>query len=470
MSGCVSERGNIDRLSKILDAEVDRKSSAPSIQENGEATLQDSPSISAPWPDMWARLENDVNIPTLIFSDDVPWQMSRWEKYTLNAILQNLKPVVSIEIGRYKGGSLQIISEHSQTVYSIDLDDSYTNYLSQKYKNVEFIHGRSPEVICDAMRHIDKNGHNFILIDGDHSEKGVADDINAILNFNTQASLIILMHDSFNPECRSGILKAKWKDNRNVSFLEIDFVPGSLHKESFDQASGSSMWGGFACALIGQEQNQKDLLIFQSQKNLFELAMKSIQTPDTRTVTEVNSIYKLHRDFLEHENNLVNQRTTWLMTTQSFLMAIFGLSFKGYLDLAEKYDPLKIENSESISYLWSFKLLFVLFALVGLAVSKATIDSVQSARKSLKFVGDNWTKNFMHDTTYSENLPPIIGPRSIGIESKKVSLSVALPRFFIMLWSVVSILIVFLPPDRASSYLMRFFSVAASAILDIRAN
>ena len=55
-------------------------------------------------------------------SPSIEWQMSRAEKYCLINLLENLKPEYSIEIGTYKGGSLQVLSKYSKKVYSIDID------------------------------------------------------------------------------------------------------------------------------------------------------------------------------------------------------------------------------------------------------------------------------------------------------------------------------------------------------------
>ena len=66
-------------------------------------------------------IRSTPNDPTFLF-DDLPfhWQMTRCEKYAFASILEAARPAVAIEIGTYKGGSLQLIAEHAEKVYSID--------------------------------------------------------------------------------------------------------------------------------------------------------------------------------------------------------------------------------------------------------------------------------------------------------------------------------------------------------------
>ena len=52
--------------------------------------------------------------------------------------------------------------------------------------------------------------------------------------------------------------------------LEVDFVPGVYHFEAFDTAMPRSMYGGLAVAVMQPERREKPLVIYQSQKGLFD--------------------------------------------------------------------------------------------------------------------------------------------------------------------------------------------------------
>ena len=95
------------------------------------------------------------------------WEMVNAEKIALLNLLSDIKPVVSIEIGSREGGSLQLISQLSQTIYSLDTEPSVKN-LSEKFSNVNFIIGDSkvtlPLLLIDL--HNKNEQPDFILIDG----------------------------------------------------------------------------------------------------------------------------------------------------------------------------------------------------------------------------------------------------------------------------------------------------------------
>ena len=43
--------------------------------------------------------------------------------------------------------------------------------------------------------------------------------------------------------------------------------------------------------------------------------------PDIERRKHVHSLYGLYRGYVEHEDNLINQRSTWTYVIQSFLFA-----------------------------------------------------------------------------------------------------------------------------------------------------
>ena len=86
-----------------------------------------------------------------------------------------------------------------------------------------------------------------MLIDGDHTEDGLRMDIKHMLEYIPQKELWVLMHDSFNPGCRSAIVDTPWEDYPYVHFVDVDFVPGII--TPCGDFKGQ-MWGGFALAVI----------------------------------------------------------------------------------------------------------------------------------------------------------------------------------------------------------------------------
>lgn len=195
------------------------------------------------------------------------WHMSRNERYAFIKLLEKIKPKVSIEIGCFKGGSLQALSKFSQKVYTVDIEPNVSKALGDKFDNVEYFIGKSSKLIPEILHNIKKNKEQleFILIDGEHTPKGVRRDIEAFLSFKPIKPIYIVFHDSFNPSCRKGILKASYKDSPYVHFVEVDFIsgvfnPGKLFRQ---------MWGGLALVVMKPQKRLGKIKISQCQKKLY---------------------------------------------------------------------------------------------------------------------------------------------------------------------------------------------------------
>lgn len=209
-------------------------------------------------------------------SYSLEWQMDSHERLAIQAILSQLRPSLAIEVGTYKGGSLQVLADFSQKVISIDIDPSVKLALEQHFENVDFYTGKSHELLAQIFENKELTQKiSFILIDGDHTTKGVKTDILTILNyFIPKMTCVILMHDSFNPDCRRGILEAPWSKYPFVHELDLDFMPGKYYGSAHDTAAPRTMWGGFACALLQPYERKDDLVILESQKDLFQLVYR----------------------------------------------------------------------------------------------------------------------------------------------------------------------------------------------------
>ena len=246
-------------------------------------------------------IESNPNTPTFLF-DDLPlhWQMTRCEKYALASILEVANPDVAIEIGTYKGGSLQMISKHANKTYSIDTSPSCKEELERHFNNVEFLTGRSKTLLPELLNRIrDRNESlGFVLIDGDHSKEGVKSDINAVLQYVPICPLYIVFHDSFIPNSRQGILAADWHECEYVHYVEVDFIPGVYHHEAFDTAKSRTMAGGLATALLLPEKRKNELIVHQSQKGLYDTIFSHSRYALSRRILSPDILNKIIRKFL----------------------------------------------------------------------------------------------------------------------------------------------------------------------------
>lgn len=92
-------------------------------------------------------------------------------------------------------------------------------------------------------------------------------------------------------------------------------------------------------------------------------------------------IFELLRKYLEHEDNLVNQRTTWFLQLNSFLFASVALIF------SSEATPEVLDAKAST--------LFVrLICLVGATSSVVTLLGVWAAYASTKALKDVWVDKY----------------------------------------------------------------------------
>src|SRR5262249_37847793 len=108
----------------------------------------------------------------------------------------------------------------------------------------------------------------FVLIDGDHTAQGVMTDVNLVLKHVPKRPVYIVLHDSFNPGCRQGMLAAGWKDCPYVHYFNVDFVGGIFFPEKGN--TRPSMWGGLGLAVMLPEKRKGELKILQPYSGTFE--------------------------------------------------------------------------------------------------------------------------------------------------------------------------------------------------------
>ena len=189
-----------------------------------------------------------------IFGERFPlhWQMTLPERLLLISILQQLKPELAIEVGTHLGGSLQVLSKFSRQVISIDCDPETGTRLGNRFANVEYVVGDSADALPAVLKRIgdDSLKLGFALIDGQHSADGVAADLNAFLASTPQSEVVLLVHDSANPECRRGIAALPWEASAHVHYVELDFLPGIFRNTIESREDSASLWGGFACIVL----------------------------------------------------------------------------------------------------------------------------------------------------------------------------------------------------------------------------
>jgi hypothetical protein len=243
-------------------------------------TIEVENGIPVPLRGMPERKWEDILYPDCLLAN---WQMNHSERLALTALLARHKPNCSIEIGTFQGGSLSLISQYSNMVFSVDIDPSVANKFSY-FENVSFLTGPSKVILPMLMKELDSAAIpiDFILIDGDHSAAGIARDLNIVLEYTPQKPLFVVMHDSFNPECRRGMQQVDWNKSPYVQWVDIDFVPGRIIEHG--GGGHGEMWGGLGLAYLTSGRRVGSIPVLASADMMFS-TIKSRQNNNDNAVT-----------------------------------------------------------------------------------------------------------------------------------------------------------------------------------------
>ena len=97
--------------------------------------------------------KKDIGFPNFLEDEfHLEWHMSRNERYAFIKLLEKIKPKVAIEIGCFKGGSLEVLSKYCEKVYSVDIDPNVKKSLEGKFKNTEIHIGDSSEIVPNILK------------------------------------------------------------------------------------------------------------------------------------------------------------------------------------------------------------------------------------------------------------------------------------------------------------------------------
>ncbi len=189
---------------------------------------------------------SEFNLEAMEIIHSAPVWMSRAERLLLYTLIFTLRPSRYLEIGTFKGGSALVVNAaldalNSQTPL-ICVDPKW-NVASEDWQKIEhratFVEGYSPDILPKAEEAAGGK-FDFVLIDGDHTCKGVLRDARGVLPHLT-SNAYLLFHDSFFTEVARGLNQFA---DENAHQL-VDF--GSLTREVTVQEheeKGAIQWGG----------------------------------------------------------------------------------------------------------------------------------------------------------------------------------------------------------------------------------
>lgn len=140
--------------------------------------------------------------------------------------------------------------------------------------------------------------------------------------------------------------------------------------------------------------------------------------------------YDVYRDYLKHEDNLINNRMTWLILSQSFFFTAFALAI-GRLTVV---DPLIADQ---------IGLFLKSLAVLGMVVAGATCLSVVAALTAIEGLRQRWKKHSQtNDTneTYTIEkslLPDLTGGGDPFASTFGFFMPIAMPLIFLFTWCYI---------------------------------
>jgi hypothetical protein len=97
--------------------------------------------------------------------------------------------------------------------------------------------------------------------------------------------------------------------------------------------------------------------------------------------------YKIFRDYVEHEDGLINNRLMWNITIQGFLFATYGFSVQKLAEVQASNGTESIGGTGVFALRW----LIIILPILGSFVSYYSWRGVRAAQKAIGRLEDTWT-------------------------------------------------------------------------------
>jgi hypothetical protein len=150
-------------------------------------------------------------------------------------------------------------------------------------------------------------------------------------------------------------------------------------------------------------------------------------------------IFIIFRDYVKHEDMLINQRMTWMITIQSFLIATFGFSYQKKIEIISKVftdDNLSPQNIVGLMrVIQTFNVFLLIICGIGIVMSMITSSLLEAARLAISGLEKKWNETSkLHET---EQLPKLTGGSHDDMKAKQSGekLSKRITLFFIGFWA-----------------------------------
>jgi|GEM_PF-6171834 len=213
------------------------------------------------------------------------WQMELCERAVIELLARRIRPQVAIDLGTASGGSLSAVAPFAKKIFSLDVkhSDALRHTIATTFPHCELVTGDSKVTLVELLRQLEAGDEalEFVLIDGGHSREQVQADFSNLIRHRPKTRLIAIGHDSFNPNCRQGMLEVDWASSPWVVSVELDAVPGILWQQA---PITLQQWGGFLLVEMRHDGRKGGNLVI-NQRQQFKQELCASHTVHQGTVS-----------------------------------------------------------------------------------------------------------------------------------------------------------------------------------------
>jgi hypothetical protein len=147
--------------------------------------------------------------------------------------------------------------------------------------------------------------------------------------------------------------------------------------------------------------------------------------------------FSLYRNYIQHEDHLINHRISWFITVQSFLIAAFAVTMLAKYTFYAPILGASIEHGRPYSHslLTPYQLAVFQMALVsvGFITSVISFISVEAAHRSIRYLTRHWAGNAENQGCQSR-FPGLTNARHGSSDRDGWAFARYLPLFFGLFW------------------------------------
>lgn len=141
--------------------------------------------------------------------------------------------------------------------------------------------------------------------------------------------------------------------------------------------------------------------------------------------------YELHRSYIIHEDNLINNRVGWFIQLHSFLLATYGIIIGS---VVTTYFSENVPDRYTSTVLRSI-LPFALFGItfIGVCSAHSAKSSISAANQAIQDINKRWKSKYPRA---SQDFPGLIGGGDEASDARGARLHHFLPLAMEKMWAV----------------------------------